>query len=527
MRTLRSEQPPHARPIGGLLWPLLLVAGVVALAEIAVRLDPGFRVVTYAALAPALAAAVLLRRGAARRAERAMDDAVGSAVGVERSAAAARFASGEELHRLVLDSMPAHIAVLDPAGVIVATNEAWERFARENGGAGDAPGGACGVGADYLEACRCATGDDSREGSESYEGLRAVLAGEKREFRVEYPCHGPHRQRWFLLTAAPLATSPGERPRGAVVFHFDITERKQSEQALANRALELARMARRLKKINEELDQFAYVTSHDLRAPLRGIANLSRWIEEDMGDKFTPEAHEQMELLRGRVERMEKMIDGILEFSRVGRVSQRSERIDVAATVAEVIDLLDVPPQFTVDVAAGMPDIFGEKLRLQQVFLNLIGNAVKHHGKPRGRISVGWRDVPEGDGKRADGKATEGGKATDGGMVEFSVSDDGQGIDPKYHDLIFVIFQTLQPRDKVEGTGLGLSLVRKIVESQGGTIAVESQPGNGATFRFTWPRSRSGDDRDADGQDHRALAEGTGAEESLARKRSTEWKTVG
>jgi signal transduction histidine kinase len=523
MRTLGAEQPPNARPAGGWLGPLVLAAGVVALAEIAARLGPGFRVVTYAVLAPALVAAVLqLRRGAARRAERTLREVVGA----ERGAAAARLASGEELHRLVLDSMPAHIAVLDPAGLIVATNEAWERFALENGAAGDGRAGACGVGANYLDACRGATGHDSREGAEVYEGLRAVLAGERREFRDEYRCHGPDRQRWFLLTASPLATSPGERPRGAVVFHFDITERKQSEQSLAHRALELARMARRLKKINEELDQFAYVTSHDLRAPLRGIANLSRWIEEDMGDKFTPEAHEQMELLRGRVERMEKMIDGILEFSRVGRVSQRSERIDVAAVVAEVIDLLDVTPQFKVDVAAGMPVIFGERLRLQQVFLNLIGNAVKHHDKPRGRISVGWRDVPDGDAKGADGKAVQG-KAAEGGMVEFSVSDDGPGIDPKYHDLIFVIFQTLQPRDKVEGTGLGLSLVRKIVESQGGTIAVESQPGHGATFRFTWPRNRSGDARDADGVDHQALEEGTGASESSARERSTEWKTVG
>jgi signal transduction histidine kinase len=329
-------------------------------------------------------------------------------------------------------------------------------------------------------------------------GVRAVLDGTRDEFRTEYPCHAPDRERWFLLSVTPLGGAagagngqsgngqagngqrgngqPGDgRPgprRGAVVAHFDITDRKKAEQALARRVAEYAALAHRLEKSNEELDQFAYVTSHDLRAPLRGIANLSRWIEEDIGEHFTPEAHRQMELLRGRVHRMEAMIDGILEYSRVGRVRHRMEKVDVAVLLAEVIDLLDVPPTFTVEVAAGMPTIFGERLRLQQVFQNLIGNAIKHHDKPAGRIRVGWKDAAQGPGE----------------WVEFLVSDDGPGIEPRYHEKVFVIFQTMEARDKVEGTGVGLSLVRKIVESQGGTVTVESEKGKGATFRFTWPK---------------------------------------
>jgi signal transduction histidine kinase len=173
-------------------------------------------------------------------------------------------------------------------------------------------------------------------------------------------------------------------------------------------------------------------------------------------------------MLRGRVHRMEAMIDGILEYSRIGRTQVQPEDVDVGSLVAEVIDLLDPPAQFEVLVEGGMPIVSGHKLRLQQVFLNLLGNALKHHDKPAGRIVIACRDVGE--------------------LYEFSVSDDGPGIEPQYHEKIFVIFQTLQPRDKVESTGVGLSLVKKIVEAEGGTISIESELGRGTTFRFTWPR---------------------------------------
>lgn len=395
----------------------------------------------------------------------------------------------ESMNQAVLNSLPAHIAVLDAQGNIIATNEAWDRFARANG-APTLEG--CGVGSNYLSACEAA---DPGAG-EIAQGVRDVLAGRRSEFTTEYPCHAPDEERWFLLTVTPLAGSG----RGAVVSHFNITDRKRSEESLRLRALELQALARSLQRTNDELDQFAYITSHDLRAPLRGIANLSQWIEEDMGERFTPEAHQQMELLRGRVHRMEALIDGILEYSRIGRVRAEPEEVDVAALLAEVIDLLDVPPQFTIEVAPNMPTLMGEKLRLQQVFQNLIGNAIKYHDKPSGRISIDCRDA--------------------GPFVKFSVTDDGPGIDPKYHDKIFVIFQTLQPRDQVESTGVGLSLVKKIVEGFGGRISVESEPGKGATFRFTWPRRVDGLKRaprqTARGEQGESITEGP-----------TPWKTAG
>jgi len=276
------------------------------------------------------------------------------------------------------------------------------------------------------------------------------------------------RVLWVEANCTAVHDAAGN-PVGLRGVITDISRLKRAHYALRKRAAVLVRVARQLKRSNEELDQFAYITSHDLRAPLRGIANLSRWIEEDMGERFTPEAHAQMELLRGRVHRMEALIDGILQYSRVGRAEVAPERVDVGRLVREVVDLLAPPQGFVVDVAPDLPTIVAQRLRLQQVFLNLIGNAVKHHPRPHeGRVRVGWRDL--------------------GALCEFTVADDGAGIAPQYHDKIFVIFQTLEARDKVEGTGVGLSLVKKIVEHQGGTIRVESRPGAGATFAFTWPR---------------------------------------
>jgi signal transduction histidine kinase len=447
------------------------------------------RALVYVVCAAATALVVLgLAARARRRSARVLSDTREEA----RRDSESQRATGAELNRVILSLLPAHIAVIDADGTIVTTNGAWDRFAREN--ASPALAGS-GVGANYLSVCRGAGGPEARQAREVADGIEAVLSGERGEFRLEYPCHAPDRQRWFLLTVTPL--DAGAR-RGAVISHFDITDRKLSEEAMARRAAELAQLTRRLKKSNDELDQFAYITSHDLRAPLRGIANLSRWIEEDMAESFTPEAHRQMELLRGRVSRMEAMIDGILEYSRVGRVRQKVERVDVAALLAEAIELLDVPPTFTVDVHAGMPVIVGDRLRLQQVFMNLLGNAIKHHDRPDGRITVTCTDLPaEGD---------------DAGIVEFAVSDDGPGIEAQYHDKVFMIFQTLEARDKVEGTGVGLSLVRKIVESQGGTIRLESEKGKGATFRFTWPKTIEARGAEGDGRVVPvAPAAGTGA----------------
>lgn len=242
----------------------------------------------------------------------------------------------------------------------------------------------------------------------------------------------------------------------------------QASNTRVERALRAHRIAlARVQRSNEELDQFAYVASHDLKAPLRGIANLATWLEEDLGAAITPSAHEHMTLLRGRVQRMEALIDGILQYSRAGRLGTEAERVDVGALLREIVELLAPPPEVTIVLARDFPVLMTDRVPLQQVFLNLITNAIKYARRPDTHLRVGAALID--------------------GTWAFSVADNGPGIAPEYHARIFGIFQTLEARDKVEGTGIGLSVVKKIVETQGGRVTVESAVGTGATFRFTWP----------------------------------------
>lgn len=256
---------------------------------------------------------------------------------------------------------------------------------------------------------------------------------------------------------------------------YDVTERKEAQETLQKRADELASMntvllatANQLEKRNQELDQFAYVTSHDLKAPLRAIANLSEWIEEDLEDKLDEDTRQQMNLLRGRVHRMENLINGLLQYSRVGRIKREAQPVDVGRLITEILDSLSIPPDFTIEVRGEMPILVTEELPLQQVFTNLISNAIKHHNRADGRVVISVEEQEN--------------------CYRFSVADDGVGIEPEYHEKVFGIFQTLEARDTKENTGIGLSIVKKIVESQRGEIALESQRGEGATFWFTWQK---------------------------------------
>jgi signal transduction histidine kinase len=244
-----------------------------------------------------------------------------------------------------------------------------------------------------------------------------------------------------------------------------------SEEHLRRRAEELARLATALERSNRELDAFAYAASHDLRAPLRGIANLAQWIEEDLtGQKLLSDDTAQMlQLMRSRMHRMEGLIEGLLEYSRAGRVHHKPESVDVGRLVREVVDLLAPPEPVQVVVGPGLPTLRTERLPLQQIFMNLISNGVKHAKRDDAVVEVSVRE--------------------NGSFYEFTVSDNGIGIPAEFQGRIWGIFQTLEARDKVEGTGIGLALVKKLVESAGGRVWVESKPGEGAAFKFAWPRS--------------------------------------
>jgi len=246
----------------------------------------------------------------------------------------------------------------------------------------------------------------------------------------------------------------------------DRVEERTSELATANRELE--RLNYELLSTNKELNDFAYVVSHDLKAPLRGIGSLATWLSTDYQEVLDENGQKQLELLLDRAKRMEGLIESILQYSRVGRVREERETVDLGELVDAAAKMLDIPENIDVKIDGDLPQVTGERTRLTQVFGNLIGNAVKFMDKPEGKVVISCQD--------------------DGDFWRLAVADNGPGIDPKYHDQIFQIFQTLSSRDDVESSGVGLTLVRKIVEMHGGRAWVQSEVGKGSTFFFTLPK---------------------------------------
>lgn len=230
----------------------------------------------------------------------------------------------------------------------------------------------------------------------------------------------------------------------------------------------LSRNIGELEKKNIELNQFAYVVSHDLKAPVRGISNVVLWIEEDLSAEISPTMRQYLDFIVKRISRMQELIDGLLEYARAGGDGTARQRIDVEALIAELADMV-VPEGYIVNIGR-LPVLYTERAPFQQVFGNLIGNVVKH--TPPGSIVISVEAVEHDS------------------YFEFSVEDNGPGIDPLYHEKIFGLFQTLREKNDTESTGIGLSIVRKVVEDRGGHIRVISSPGRGAKFIFTWPKNR-------------------------------------
>ncbi len=223
-----------------------------------------------------------------------------------------------------------------------------------------------------------------------------------------------------------------------------------------------------LKRKNQELDQFAHIVSHDLKAPLRGIDNVVSWIEEDHATEMSPKIAEYIEIIKGRLVRAENLIHGILSYARVGKETQEKEEIDVNQLVDEVGESLILKSSLKLIVYPKLPKLHTEKVPLLQIFSNLIGNAIKHHDKKNGFIKVYHQEFQH--------------------HYEFFVEDNGPGIGRNYHNKIFVIFQTLQERDTLESTGVGLAIVKKILDDRNQKIHVTSDAGKGAIFSFTWPK---------------------------------------
>lgn len=265
------------------------------------------------------------------------------------------------------------------------------------------------------------------------------------------------------LNLSPVFDDAGKMV-GVLMMVRDIGERKKSEK-------KIEKQKQKLEAVNKELNDFAYIISHDLKAPLRGISFVADWLFEDYAEKLGEDGRENLRLLQSRARRMSQLIDGVLSYSRVEGKKEAPAPVDLNALVSEVIDLLAPPPHITVTVENRLPVVVCGPVKISQVFQNLLSNAIRYLDKERGEIHVGCRD--EGD------------------KWCFWVRDNGQGIEEAHFEKIFQIFQTLAPRDKVESTGVGLTIVKKIVRLYGGDVWLESQVGRGTVFYFTLPKDQS------------------------------------
>ncbi|SCZ67595.1 PAS domain-containing protein [Thiohalomonas denitrificans] len=272
------------------------------------------------------------------------------------------------------------------------------------------------------------------------------------EIKGETPAH-PGVERFWIEHWLPLKDEAG-KVWGINVVVEEITDRKRNEEAL--------------RRANAELQQFAYVASHDLRAPLRAVSNLSSWLEEDLSSQLSGESRQQLQLLRERVALMDALITGLLAYARAGGQTRHIETVDCGQLVRDVIKTLDVPEGLHIRIAGKMPRLITDRTKLQQVFANLIGNAIKYHDRPAGHVWISTAETGE--------------------WQEFTIADDGPGIPPEYHERIFEVFQRGPGTETHEGTGIGLAVTKKLVEGVGGHLSVESAPHQGATFRFTWPK---------------------------------------
>ena len=259
----------------------------------------------------------------------------------------------------------------------------------------------------------------------------------------------------------------GGQVKGIVNIVKDITRRKQDEQSLKDLNEELKTAMRKLTAANRELVDFAHVAAHDLKAPLRGIGNLADMMSAEYGDKLDEHGRELLETILGRASRMHSLIDSVLRYSQFGRLAEEKQKVDLNKLLREVITALAPPENVAISLPSRLPALMCDKTRMIQIFQNLVDNAVKYMDKPRGQIRI---DCAEEDG-----------------FWKFSVADNGRGIRREHFDSIFQMFQTLSSGDE-EGTGIGLAIVKKLVETSGGTLWIESQVGEGSTFLFTLPQ---------------------------------------
>ena len=258
----------------------------------------------------------------------------------------------------------------------------------------------------------------------------------------------------WLISGAPNYSLNG-KVIGSIGVHLDITELKSLE-------LQKVNLLRKLEKSNEELQDYAHIVSHDLKSPLRSISALISWIKEDYKNVIDDSGIQNFKLIEDKLEKMDHLIDGILNYSSIDEKHSKSQKTDLNETIENIKNIIYIPDQITVQVDKKLPIINVDPIRIQQLFQNLISNAITHIDKPVGLVEISYSDKSN--------------------FHQFSVSDNGVGISQEYHKKIFEIFQSVSDN---ESTGIGLSIVKKIVQLYNGQIWLDSELGKGTTFYFT------------------------------------------
>ncbi len=353
-----------------------------------------------------------------------------------------------DLYRTIIEAAPMAVVMVDGSGAIVLLNGEAERvfaYRRED-----------------LLGKRVETLLPERD--------RVTHEGERREFlrkpegrmmgvgRDLFARRGDGSEIPVEVGLRPIETEAGLFVLATVV---DISERKALEQ-------ERRRASQELERINEDLENFVFVASHDLRSPLRAIDNLTEWVLEDAGASLDGESKERLESIRHRIERMNSLLDGLLLFSRAGLQRGQTTRVDVGGLVRRAVEMLDVPPGFVIEIEGEFPEIETLESPLECCFRNLVMNAIQHHDRDEGRVSLRCEDRGE--------------------RFLFTVEDDGPGIDPEFAERIFKALQTVGPRSNSETGGMGLAIIRRIVNTYGGSVRVAQESGRGARFLLEWPR---------------------------------------
>ncbi len=294
------------------------------------------------------------------------------------------------------------------------------------------------------------------------------------EFQCEFRVNAGKGGERFVRTRITRNPNPGNDLAAYIGASEDITDHVRTEHQLkhAHDKLDLRVKERtaQLEAVNEELLQFAYVVAHDLKAPLRAVSNLSGWLARDYAGRLDPKGSEMMQLLQQRVRHMHSLIDGVLTYTQLGQMRKADTEVDLHEVVNQVIAMLAPPPRVQIRIPQPLPKVQGGNEQLYQLFQNLIDNAIKFCDKPQCVVTVSARRLDS--------------------AWEFAVADNGPGIPARYRKIVFGLFQKLPRKDNAGGTGIGLALVKRIVEARGGQVRLTSTEAEGSTFTFTWPDQR-------------------------------------